>query len=946
MKLGKRAVKYLIVSMALTGGASTCLAAQGQESVLLSESRFDKDNKGWDIVNGEWKVQNGELIKDGEEVVATTFIGKEGWRDYTTEFDMTPLDFGQGGISFWFRAKDTKNSYLLYITPSAIKLQSKNYNAQDGGARDIVTYPVKTNINQKYHFKVRLAQDQIAVYMDDMNKPIIIANASTNGTGKLGFQTWKSKAKFDNVVVNWVKGIEPLDLEASMEKPQEGSLEAKLMIIQNKYKELGAMLQKYNNKEMKPREIIATHETAQIFTEIIKKDNGMGYPNLAIREADQAIEILDDAINKMKKGDFYLSKELSVKGAKEKDGFFVNNKGEYIFPRTMNFFEGNLADLDTKEGIDRLHNIGFNMIGGVFCQMGNVIDQNYNAKPYKDRLMKNIVIANENNLLVNALWMCDIMPDWLKKKHPEFVLPGANRTINFDVNNPELRKCQDAYVKAVMDGIFNEVGKDVVDDTFLMMNMANEPRLQHMSVNNFKEFQEILKKSYGNIGKLNKAWNTKTIMKKEYRDFAQITDYNELKLLTSNNSRALLDYNRYNNERQSDYYSWFCDTVSKHSRGVYFNQYVKFDYSRDVLNQNEHIIRSRIELDGINEGVNTFGPDMSMTDRVNEKYNVEWIKQNFALDYMRSIDKNKVSTNPEWHSANTGAITESPMAKGYMSQAVRMATYHGMAASIMWAYIEPDDEYCANSGGVISTQPRAFDEYVRESISVENELDRVSKFPTVDRKIYVLYSEDSIINEGQKYLDMVANAYEGMYFNDLSVGIINEKMLLDNNIGDMELLIIPGGEHISNSAFNKIQQLASKQTPIAVYGQALNYDEYGNKRNSAKLTGKVKYMHKGTAKSIDKDMKELMKWAGVNIDFKLINQGGNHPDYIEARFAKQGNTDIGYAINYGNKPQTFTIQNVAKGSNNSFRILENNKLGNSVTKVTLQPREHITFNMD
>ena len=955
MKLNSRAVKYILLCAALSGSATTILAVPGEEAKIVKEDtvkvlindKFNNDNHGWKITSPGWKVANGEFVKMGNEQTSAAFKGEKYWRDCIIEFDMTCMDFGGGGVSCLFRASDSQNGYLLYMTANGLTVQAKNYAMQGGGQKDIAHYSKKLDVNKKYHIKIRLVGNQIAVYFENMQEPVIIIEDKLCNKGKIGFEAWKSKAKIDNVYVTWNPDDKPLQNNTTTPKPDINTVEGKLEVIKAKYNELGLMLEKYNNQEMKPREIIATHETAEIFMEIMQKDYKKGYEALAKREGDQTIEILDNAINRMKKGDFYLSKQPSVRGVKQKDGYFANGQGEPLFLRNINFFEGNMADINEKDGINRLHNIGFNLLGGYFTHMGSVIDQDGNPRNYNDQVSKKLNIAYENNLLVDSLWMCHIMPSWMKEKHPEFILEGARHNINYDVDNPELRKYHEAYIKTTMDNIFKNVDKDIVADTLFMMDMSNEPRLECMSVLNFKDFRSQLKKTYPNIQALNNAWETKKILNKEYSSFEDIKNYNEIKTLTNKSARALLDYREYNGERQAGYFEWFTDTVNKYSRGVHFNQYAKFDYTVDVLKQGDYARRSRIDPETINRGLNTFGADMYIKDMPSSKYNLEWIKHNFALDYMKSLDKNKAYVNTEWHSADSGALNEEAIRKGYMTEALRIATYHGMSTSVMWAHIEPEHESWGKNGAVISAQPRAFDEYVRESISVENEMDRVVKFPAVDRKIYVLYSMNSITNQGQEYFDMVSNAYEGMYFNDLNVGIITEDMLLKNNIGDMKLLVIPGADYVSDEAFNKIQQLAQNNISTVIYGDALNHDQYGNKRNESEITKKVWYREKSSAEQIAKDMVWLMKWSGAKKQYSLVDESGKeHPDYIEARFAKQGNTDIGYAINYGNKPQTFTIQNVAKGSNNSFRILKNNKLGDSVTKVTLQPREHITFNMD
>ncbi len=649
----------------------------------------------------------------------------------------------------------------------------------------------------------------------------------------------------------------------------------------------------------------------------------------------------------MKKGDFYVSKGISVKGAKEKNGYFINSNGQYIFPRNINFFEGELANYKTEDGIERLNNIGFNMLGGYFCHMNSVIDEEYNIKKYNDELIQKLKIADKEGFLVDSLWMTHIMPDWMKKNYPEFILPGAKRNINYDVNNPEFKKYHELYIKGVMDRLFEEVGKETLGNTLLMMDMSNEPRLEYMSALNFKEFQNQLKRTYAeDIVKLNKIWKTRDILNKEYKNFDEINNYDDIKLLTSKNSRVLLDYRQYNSQRQSGYFEWFSDTVDKYSRGIDFNHYAKFDYGCDVLTQSNYVMRSRVDPETINRGLNTFSADMHISDSVGDKYNVDWRDQSFALDYMKSLDKEKVYVNTEWHSADCGAIDEEPMSKGYMTEALRIATYHGMATSVMWGYIEPGHEEWGRNGALITAQPRAFDEYVRESITIENEMDRVVEFPLVDRKIYILYSMNSITNQGQEYLDMVGNAYESMYFQDLNVGIVTEDMLLNNNIGDMELLVVPGAEYISDAAFNKIQQLADKKMPIVFYGDSLNYNVYGAKRTEPKIKGKVQYLKESSVEQMTKDMKWIMKWAEVDRQFNLIDDKGNHPAYVEARFAKHGDTNIGYAINYVNTEQTFTIRDINDDKDSLIRILRNNKLDDSIIKVTLKPREHVTFNIE
>ncbi len=66
--------------------------------------------------------------------------------------------------------------------------------------------------------------------------------------------------------------VKSIDLVSNNYTGITQNIETKLEVINQKYNELGKLIEKYNDEENKPREIIATHETAEVFMQIIRND--------------------------------------------------------------------------------------------------------------------------------------------------------------------------------------------------------------------------------------------------------------------------------------------------------------------------------------------------------------------------------------------------------------------------------------------------------------------------------------------------------------------------------------------------------------------------------------------------------------------------------------------------------------------------------------------------
>jgi hypothetical protein len=405
----------------------------------------------------------------------------------------------------------------------------------------------------------------------------------------------------------------------------------------------------------------------------------------------------------------------------------------------------------------------------------------------------------------------------------------------------------------------------------------------------------------------------------------------------------LYDFQLYAQNRFIEHAAFLDSTFDKYGGDLNVNSYFKIEEMNVHWNSTDYENRSRVNLEGLARVTDIVGCDGGATPFPNDaKYNMLWEQIGFFYDLYRSAEPNKPIYDAEWHSAD-GPYTTPDVPEGHMRQALRLAAYHGMGGTTIWTYTRPLYQHWEFKDIMAFAQPFVINDFYTEAAAIENELPRILPFPRSERDIYIYYSPASHARDVGAYAESIRGIFEGLYFKDVQIGFATEDMLADPEFlasGKVKRLVIPEARYTTKKAFEGIKTLAKSGVPIAVFGDALQADDYGEDI-AERLAGNVKRL---PAANYDKIGDDVIKFFGMERKYTLKEESGRHPDYIEARFAEEDGETLGYAINLGKQTKKFKITGVS-GAPARIAEYKRGQLLAPVREIELAPRECINFNI-
>lgn len=163
---------------------------------------FDDGNMDeWTAFDGNWEVENSALrqtvIGYGFNMILT---GNPGFGDYDVEVDIRFVEGSYQQANLVFRAQDPDNFYALSLRGiNSDDLRLLRISNGTSSTLNDVNLPFNVEMDTVYHLKVSAYGDVIAFYLN--GNFIGQTTDSTFSKGQIGFQTYRTHARFDNVVV-------------------------------------------------------------------------------------------------------------------------------------------------------------------------------------------------------------------------------------------------------------------------------------------------------------------------------------------------------------------------------------------------------------------------------------------------------------------------------------------------------------------------------------------------------------------------------------------------------------------------------------------------------------------------------------------------------------------------------------------------------------------------
>ena len=181
-----------------------------ENEIITKEDTFDDGafNSEWNYSDGAWKIESGQANIDG---FGKRTMGDTGWSDYTVQTDVTYINSMNGGLIFRVKnpalggagnnpqaGTDYYQGYFVTLGNNAVVLGKQNYSWTQ-----LRTASGSYVTNRKYTLRVVVTGDNIKVFVDDMETPVInYTDPDPFINGKVGLRVHNANISFDNFIVS------------------------------------------------------------------------------------------------------------------------------------------------------------------------------------------------------------------------------------------------------------------------------------------------------------------------------------------------------------------------------------------------------------------------------------------------------------------------------------------------------------------------------------------------------------------------------------------------------------------------------------------------------------------------------------------------------------------------------------------------------------------------
>ncbi len=182
----------------------------GTPHALSTEFHDDFANKhfdNWVTYGGGWLIKEGEFGPSPDAPSSKAIATKTRFRDFTYEADVTPGDFGNGGLMFRVSkpsiGDDAYNGYYVGLSADRGEVELGKVN---GKWTSLKLAKMTLAANQPQHVHVEARGASIRVFVGNMNQPLIEVNDDAFADGAVGVRQYGAKgdhsqARFSNIAV-------------------------------------------------------------------------------------------------------------------------------------------------------------------------------------------------------------------------------------------------------------------------------------------------------------------------------------------------------------------------------------------------------------------------------------------------------------------------------------------------------------------------------------------------------------------------------------------------------------------------------------------------------------------------------------------------------------------------------------------------------------------------
>ncbi len=610
-----------------------------------------------------------------------------------------------------------------------------------------------------------------------------------------------------------------------------------------------------------------------------------------------------------------------------RDGAFFSGETQVMFGGVGHFGK-------VREDIPKFYDYGFNLIQieiGPSSVVTGPNPEDIRTDAIRDDILKQFDNADKHGVMINLLLSPHYFPQWAMEMYPELKECGRG-FIQYCVSDPDARRVLRRFLQTLI---------PLVKDKPALQSytLANEPNFFERSERSLNGFRTWLRKKYGDLSALNRAWN------KKYKSFDQVKITVDLFSL---NPGMRLDWTLYHDKICTEFFFWMKSVIRTMDKKT--PVHIKF---MDDMFASEETLWG-VDREALGKFTEISGNDSTIRYPGKNGYALSYWQNAAFYDFLKSIQPRKPIQNSENHFIADDAPWFYP--ENYVKAALWLEYLHGMAASTIWVWERGDGPTLGNN---ILSRPNCTAAAAKTTLDVR----RLAPYITAvansikDSPVSIYYSKTARILQ-LDFLEKWNSAYElALYTGYPAHFVVDSDVAAGLDPKKTPVLIVPEYIYTTDELYRKIIEYIGRGGRVAAIGECFRMNERGRNRVvdqwAAARCGSGPKNYKGCAEILPTSAKTTPE-----ANFQLLNGflfssvKIPHPDlvvgdlkgkpvigveYRSVRFKKK---HVGYVFNSLDHPVTVRLAPVSGRWRDTVDMIENRPVKK---EMKLEPMDIILF---
>ncbi|MEW6200453.1 MAG: beta-galactosidase [bacterium] len=453
-----------------------------------------------------------------------------------------------------------------------------------------------------------------------------------------------------------------------------------------------------------------------------------------------------------------------------------------------------------------------------------------------ERVVKHLDRAAEHNVMVNLLLSPHYFPQWAMDSYPEVKECGRG-FIQYCISAPRARNILQRYLEVLIPMVKDK-------PALQSYTLANEPQFSERNADTLNLFRNHLKQKYGQISRLNHAWNIK------YRDFNQVHLTDDLLFL---NPAARYDWVQFHNSIGTEFFRWMKDVIRTMDSRTPIHIKIM-----DNMFENEETLWG-IDREALYQFTEISGNDSHVRfPSIIEGYALRYHKNAAFFDFLKSIQPEKPIQNSENHII----ADDSPLfySEEYIHAALWIQYLHGMAASTIWVWERSDDTSLGNN---ILSRPNCVYAATRTTLDVRRLAPYVTALANAitASPIALYYSQTTRILQ-MNIIDKWNAAYELALYHGHPVRMVTDSTVMAGlDPQKVRTLIIPEFIYTTDELYGQLVDFVKRGGHVVTLGQCFRMTP----QNIPRDTSTWEQLKCGSVRGYDAGCVEILSYPDSSV---------------------------------------------------------------------------------